>query len=112
MIQRTRPLLHATPSSRATPSSLSLFLPLSKVASAADLEEGRRAATHCAICHGINGEGNGAPKSKISGMEIEVFKKRVNDYKCGEIKNVMMERFTKHLSDEDIENLAAYYATK
>lgn len=45
-------------------------------------------------------------------MEIEVFKKRVNDYKCGEIKNVMMERFTKHLSDEDIENLAAYYATK
>jgi cytochrome c553 len=92
--------------------SMSLLLLISTGAYAADIEAGRVAATQCAICHGIDGEGNGAPKSKISGMDIDIFKKRLNDYKCGEVKNVMMERFTKHLSDEDIENLAAFYATK
>jgi cytochrome c553 len=91
--------------------SMSLLL-ISTGAYAADLEEGRRAATQCAMCHGADGEGNGAPKSKISGMDVEVFKSRLNDYKCGDRKNVMMQRFTKHLTDEDIENLAAFYATK
>jgi cytochrome c553 len=92
--------------------SMSLLQLTSTGAYAADLEEGRRAATQCAICHGVDGEGNGAPKSKISGMDVEVFIKRLNDYKCGERKNVMMERFTKNLTDQDIENLAAFYATK
>jgi len=91
---------------------MSLFLLISTGAYAADIEAGRVAATQCAVCHGENGEGNGAPKSKISGMDVDVFKKLVNDYKCGDRKNVMMERFTKNLTDEDIENLAAFYATK
>lgn len=92
--------------------SMSLLQLISTGAYAADIEAGRVAATQCAICHGSDGEGNGAPKSKISGMDIDIFKKRLNDYKCGERKNVMMERFTKNLTDQDIENLAAFYATK
>ena len=92
--------------------SMSLFLPISIGAYAADIEAGRVKSTQCAICHGNDGEGNGAPKSKISGMDMNKFIKLVNDYKNGVCKNVMMERFTKKLSDEDIENLAAYYATK
>ena len=92
--------------------SMSFLLPISSGAIAADVDAGRVAATQCAICHGLEGEGNGAPKSKISGMDVDIFKKRLNDYKCGERKNVMMEKFTKTLTDQDIENLAAYYATK
>ena len=92
--------------------SMGLLQLISTGAYAADIEAGRVAATQCAICHGSDGEGNGAPKSKISGMDIDIFKKRLNDYKCGERKNVMMERFTKNLTDQDIENLAAFYATK
>ena len=92
--------------------SMSLFLFITNGAMAADLHAGKIKSTQCAICHGENGEGNGAPKSKISGMEIEKFIKLVNDYKTGVCKNVMMERFTKKLSDQDIANLAAYYATR
>lgn len=92
--------------------TMSLFLMLSSEVYAADVEAGRVKSTQCAICHGDDGEGNGAPKSKISGMEVDKFIKHLQDFKCGARKNVMMERFAKKLSDEDIENLAAYYATK
>lgn len=92
--------------------SMSLLILISTEAYAADIEAGRVVATQCAICHGVDGEGNGAPKSKIAGMDVDTFKKHINDFKCGERKNVMMERFTKNLSDKDIENLAAFYATK
>jgi cytochrome c553 len=92
--------------------SISLLLLISEGAFAVDVEAGRVISTRCAICHGQDGEGNGAPKSKISGMDADTFIKLVNDYKSGACKNVMMERFTKNLSDEDIENLAAYYGAK
>jgi cytochrome c553 len=92
--------------------SISLFLLISSLANAADPDAGRVTATQCAICHGINGEGNGAPQSCIACIDADVFIKHINDFKSGVRKNVMMERFVKNLSDEDIENLAAYYATK
>lgn len=81
-------------------------------AQAADLEAGRIQSTKCAICHGENGKGNGAPKSDISGMDKTLFIRHLHDFRSGIRKNVMMQRFTKNLSDRDIENLAAYYASK
>ena len=88
------------------------LLLLTNTTQAGDIEEGRIQATKCAICHGINGKGNGAPKSNISGMEEDLFIKHINDFRSGIRKNVMMQRFTKNLSDEDIENLAAYFGSK
>lgn len=79
---------------------------------AADLEAGRVVSTQCAICHGPEGKGNGVPKSCIAGMEVEKFIKIINEYKSGTRKNVMMERFAKNLTEQDVENVAAYYATR
>lgn len=92
--------------------SLGILLPLSSGAFAADIKAGKVTATRCAVCHGINGEGNGVPKSKISGMGVERFKKHIDDFKSGARRNYMMEKFVKKLSPQDIENLAAYFATK
>lgn len=92
--------------------SQSVLFPLLNASYAADVDAGRMTATQCAICHGSDGEGNGAPKSRISGMDVEVFIKHIHDFQTGTRKNVMMERFVKNLSDEDIENLAAFYAAK
>ena len=91
--------------------SILLLIPISK-SFGADVEEGRRTATQCAVCHGINGEGNGAPKSCIACIDVHLFKKHVHDFKSGARKNVMMERFVKYLTDQDVENLVAYYSTK
>lgn len=92
--------------------SMSLLLLTSYGAYAADVIAGKVAATQCAICHGVYGEGNGIPGSNIAGMDADKFKKHLRDFKSGTRKNVMMERFVKRLSDQDIENLAAYYAPK
>jgi len=91
--------------------SICLLLLVSKTF-AADVDEGRRTATQCAVCHGIYGEGNGAPKSCIACLDEDKFKKHITDFKSGARKNVMMERFVKYLTDQDIENLVAYYSTK
>jgi cytochrome c553 len=92
--------------------SISLLLLISREANAVDVEAGRVLATRCALCHGEEGEGHGVPKSKISGMDVTEFIKLVNYYRNGERRNYMMERYTKELSEADINNLAAYYATK
>ena len=90
--------------------SFSVLIPEGTYAS--DVEAGRVVSTRCAVCHGIDGEGNGVPKSKISGMEVDRFVKLINLYKSGVRRNYMMETLTKNLSDEDIQNLAAYYADR
>lgn len=92
--------------------SISLLLLTTSGAYAADVVAGELTATQCAICHGVNGEGNGIPGSSISGMDADEFKKHLYDFKSGKRRNVMMEMFVGRLSDEDIENLAAYYAPK
>ena len=89
-----------------------LLLPLSTGVYAGDAKIGQEKAAQCASCHGVNGEGNGTPNTKIAGMDVGKFSKSIKDYKSGARKNAMMEMFAKKLSDEDIANLAAYYATK
>jgi cytochrome c553 len=92
--------------------SMSLLLLISEGTYAIDVEAGRVVSTRCAVCHGIDGEGHGIPKSKISGMDVDEFIRLINLYKSSVRRNYMMESYTKDLSKEDIENLAAYYATK
>jgi cytochrome c553 len=92
--------------------SLILLTIISNNAHTADIEAGRIKATQCAICHGIDGEGNGIPQAKISGMDVETFKQHIHDFQSGARKNVMMQRFVEKLSEQDIENLAAYFASK
>jgi cytochrome c553 len=76
------------------------------------VEAGRIVSTKCAICHGTEGEGNGSPNSKIAGMDADTFIKHLHDFQSGARKNVMMQRFVNMLTEKDIVNVAAYYATK
>jgi len=91
---------------------LNVFLLSTTGAFAADLEAGRVAATQCAVCHGADGRGNGIPGSSIAGMKDDVFLKHLRNFKNGTRRNVMMQMFVSRLSEEDFENLAAYYAVQ
>lgn len=84
--------------------------------SAGDAEAGKVKSAVCAGCHGLKGEGKDAPVGapsfpSLAGQVKGYFIKSTNDYKNDTRNDAMMGAIAKGLSDADIANLAAYYAT-
>jgi cytochrome c553 len=84
---------------------------LAAIAEAAgNVEAGKAKAAACVGCHGANGQGvppNPALKGKAEDELVEAMK----DYKSGKRNNAVMKTFAAQLNGQDIENLAAYYAS-
>jgi cytochrome c553 len=78
---------------------------------AADAQAGRQKAIACQTCHGMDGMSKIPEAPNLAG-QVEIYlEKSLKDYRAGERKNEMMTLVAKELSDEDIANLAAYYAS-
>ena len=77
---------------------------------AGDAAAGKTKAASCAGCHGANGEGNG-PNPPLAGKTEAKFAQAIADYKSGKRANPAMKTFAGQLSDADVANLAAYYAS-
>ncbi len=77
---------------------------------AGDVQAGKAKSGTCVGCHGANGEGKGAYPALAGRTEHEL-EAALEDYKSGKKNNAIMHSFASHLSDKDIENLAAYYAS-
>lgn len=75
-----------------------------------DAQAGKAKAASCAGCHGANGEGNG-PNPALAGAKEPQFIAAMKDYKSGKRPNPVMKNFAASLSDQDIANLAAHYAS-
>jgi cytochrome c553 len=90
--------------------ALGLFGVAAPAYAAGDAAAGKAKASSCGMCHGPNGEGTSmAPK--LAGLNQATFVQAMNDYKSGKKDNAMMKSQAASLSDADIANLAAYYAT-
>jgi cytochrome c553 len=94
---------------------VSSFLGLAPGAIAGDAAAGALKAPLCMGCHGVNGEGkaaaNGQPAFPALAGQIEgYFIKSMNDYKNDVRVDPLMSAISKGLTDDDIANLAAYYA--
>jgi cytochrome c553 len=82
-------------------------------AAAADPAGGKAKATEvCAACHGADGNSTSQDFPKLGGQYPDYLAKALRDYKSGDRKNPIMAGFAKALSNEDIENLAAYYGAQ
>ena len=77
---------------------------------AGDAQAGKAKAGACAGCHGANGEGK-KPYPAIAGKSESDLVQALQDYKSGKRANPMMKSFAAPLSDQDMANLAAYYAS-
>jgi cytochrome c553 len=86
--------------------SASLILAVSS-AHAGDASAGKAKSENCANCHGDTGKEDPA----IAGMDEAKFVQEMKAYQSGERKNKKMMKATAGLSDADIADLAAYYAT-
>jgi cytochrome c553 len=81
-----------------------------------DVEAGKLKAVLCLGCHGVNGEGKKAAEQqpdypRIAGQVPGYFIKSLNDYKNDIRKDPLMNALSKSLSEADMANLAAYYAS-
>lgn len=91
--------------------ALLFFLLSTPVFAAGDAAAGKEKSAACSSCHGIDGKGSD-PNPNIKGMDAGKFTTAMQAYKSGERNHAMMQMFAKKLSDQDIADLAAYYASK
>lgn len=91
---------------------LSASLLLTSPALAADAAAGKKLAGEaCADCHGDNGKGD-ADNPSIAGMAPAEFTKAMAEYKASvRTKSKKMIKSANKVSDEEVANLAEYYAS-
>jgi cytochrome c553 len=80
-------------------------------AHAADPAAGRNKAKVCQACHGIDGVGKMPTVPNIAGESEIYLMKQLKAFRAGERQDPQMSIIAKPLSDEDITNLAAWYAS-
>jgi len=78
---------------------------------AGDPTAGAAKAKACAGCHGPNGEGV-KPNPKLAGKSEDEIVQALRDYKSGKRANPMMKALATPLSDADMANLGAFYASR
>ncbi len=90
-----------------------VFPMLATAAPKADVDAGKAKAAVCQACHGIDGNGIGDPQYPLlAGQYADYLEKALHDYRSGTRDNPIMAGFASTLSDEDIVNLAAYFASQ
>jgi cytochrome c553 len=77
-----------------------------------DLAKGQAIAQVCAACHTADGS-RGSPANPIlAGQHPEYLVKQLQEFKSGKRNNAIMKGFASTLSEDDMRNVAAFYASK
>jgi cytochrome c553 len=72
-----------------------------------------KAAQVCAACHGPDGNKPTGPDFPIiAGQHSDYIKKALVDYKSGKRNNAIMKGFATTLSNQDMDDLAAWFASQ
>lgn len=79
---------------------------------AGDAAAGASKASTCAACHGAQGEGKDKYPA-LAGKDAAFLERQLQNYRSGTRQDPMkmMNMMAKPLSDQDISNLAAYFAS-
>lgn len=79
-----------------------------------DAQAGEQKAMMCVACHGANGKVSVPMYPNLAGQNEKYLEHSLQAYKKGERSGgqaEIMKAYVSGLSDEDISNLAAYYAS-
>jgi len=78
-----------------------------------DSDAGRPIANQvCAVCHGSDGNSPLSANPNLAGQHAEYLYKQLVEFKSGARANAIMAGMVANLSDDDMRNLAAYYAAQ
>lgn len=78
---------------------------------AGDIAAGKSKTGMCAACHGAMGISAVPMYPNLAGQKEAYIAKQLKDFKSGNRKDPVMAPMAMGLSDADIENVAAYYAS-
>ena len=87
-----------------------VLLAIGAAQAAGDPAAGKVKAAGCVGCHGGNGQGI-PPNPALAGKSEDQLLQALQDFKSGKRSNAVMKALTAGLSDQDMANLAAYFAS-
>ncbi len=80
-------------------------------AHAADPVAGKMKSMSCAACHGQSGISNNPEWPNLAGQQEVYLRNQITAFRDGKRVSPLMSPMVRQLSDEDIANVAAYFAT-
>ena len=89
----------------------SLLLSVSASA-AGDAAAGKAKSGVCGACHGPDGNSSNPLWPNLAGQHAAYLIKQLKDFKSGARKDPVMAPMASPLSDQDMENLAAYFTSQ
>ncbi len=82
------------------------------VQAAGDAKAGAGKAQLCAACHGKDGNSTNPMWPNLAGQHAAYMVKQLKDFKSGARKDPVMAPMAMPLSDEDMEDVSAYFAAQ
>lgn len=76
-----------------------------------DADRGKTKVATCVACHGQDGNAVDPQYPRLAGQYADYLAMALHEYKDGRRNNAIMKGFAATLSDEDIEDVSAYFAT-
>lgn len=77
-----------------------------------DAAAGQAKSALCAACHGSDGNSPLAVNPKLAGQNATYLVKQLQDFKSGARTNTTMSAMVLSLSDQDMQDIAAWYASQ
>ncbi len=79
---------------------------------AGDIDAGKVKSAVCAACHGADGNNPSSAFPILAGQYQDYLSRALTDYKIGKRSNAIMTGLAATLSEQDREDLAAYFASQ
>ena len=79
---------------------------------AGDAAAGKAKAVVCSACHGVDGNSTNPIWPKLAGQHEAYLAKQIRAFRSGERKDPTMAPMVNLLKEEDIDDVAAFYASQ
>lgn len=96
----------------ATSLALSLLLSAGAAWAEGDAAAGQAKSGTCVACHGVDGNSVNPEWPSIAGQHSSYIVKQLKAFKSGARQNALMAPMAMGLSDQDMQDLAAYFASQ
>ncbi|MCP4993731.1 MAG: cytochrome c4 [Gammaproteobacteria bacterium] len=92
--------------------SIVMALAATGAQAAGNAEEGKVKSATCLACHGPDGNSPNPQWPKLAGQHPSYIIKQLNDFRAEARKDNLMSPMAAPLTDQDVENLAAYFSSQ